>query len=248
MSYKSDSTPRYNAKDLAKYIAEKNNCPLVLGSATPEINTMYLAKNKEIFMYTLSKRANNAKLPEVEVVDLRNELALGNRSMISFKLQNEIERKFVVKKLPDLTNITPLDLTQTYLKAPEGEERRVRSINNKTFVMTIKRPISSDGLTREEVEKEISKEDYELFLTQKIGNTIHKTRYKIPAGNGLVYELDIYHDKLKGLEIVEVEFSSEKEAKEFENPDWFGKEVTSDKRYKNASLAKKGIPKEAFEH
>ena len=98
MSYKSDSTPRYNAKDLAKYIAEKNNCPLVLGSATPEINTMYLAKNKEIFMYTLSKRANNAKLPEVEVVDLRNELALGNRSMISFKLQNEIERNLENKK------------------------------------------------------------------------------------------------------------------------------------------------------
>ena len=98
MSYKSDMTPRYNAKDLAKYIAEKNNCPLVLGSATPEINTMYLAKNNDISMYTLTKRANNAKLPEVEIIDLRNELALGNRSMLSFKLQNEIEKNFKNKK------------------------------------------------------------------------------------------------------------------------------------------------------
>lgn len=98
MSYKSEMTPRYNAKDLAKYIAEKNNCPLVLGSATPEINTMYQAQNNDIAIYTLTKRANKAKLPEVEVVDLRNELALGNRSMISFKLQNEIEKNFANKK------------------------------------------------------------------------------------------------------------------------------------------------------
>ena len=98
MSYKSDMAPRYNAKDLAKYIAEKNKCPLVLGSATPEINTMYLAKNNEISMYTLTKRANNSKLPKVEIVDLRNELAIGNRSMLSFKLQDEIQRNLKNKK------------------------------------------------------------------------------------------------------------------------------------------------------
>ncbi len=91
MSYKSDTTPRYNAKDLAKYIAEKNNCPLVLGSATPEITTMYNAKQNEINLYTLTKRANNSKLANVEIIDLRNELAIGNRSMISFKLQDKIK-------------------------------------------------------------------------------------------------------------------------------------------------------------
>lgn len=91
ISYKSDTTPRYNAKDLAKYIAEKNNCPLVLGSATPEITTMYNAKENEINLYILTKRANNSKLPKVEIVDLRNELAIGNRSMISFKLQDKMK-------------------------------------------------------------------------------------------------------------------------------------------------------------
>ena len=91
MSYKSDTTPRYNAKDLAKYIAEKNNCPLVLGSATPEMNTMYKAKNKDINLFTLTKRANNMKLPTVQIVDLREELKAGNRSMFSFKLQEAIK-------------------------------------------------------------------------------------------------------------------------------------------------------------
>lgn len=98
MSYKSESTPRYNAKDLAKYIAEKNSCPLVLGSATPDINTMKNAKDKEIILYTLKNRANHAKLPKVEIVDMRNELAIGNRSMISFKLQEEINKNLRNKK------------------------------------------------------------------------------------------------------------------------------------------------------
>ncbi len=98
ISYKSDSTPRYNAKDLAKYIAEKSNCPLVLGSATPDIVTMKQSEDKEIQIYTLTKRATNSTLPDVEIVDLRNELASGNRSMLSFKLQNEIENNIKNKK------------------------------------------------------------------------------------------------------------------------------------------------------
>ena len=98
MSYKSEMTPRYHAKELAKYIAEKNNCPLVLGSATPDINTMYAAKQKEIALYTLTKRANDMKLPDVEIVDLRYELSQGNKSMISLKLQSEIEKNLKNKK------------------------------------------------------------------------------------------------------------------------------------------------------
>ena len=98
MSYKSDMTPRYNAKDLAKYIAEKANCPLVLGSATPDIVTMSEARENKIALFTLTKRANEAKLPEVEIIDLRNELAIGNRSMLSFKLQDEIKKNLADKK------------------------------------------------------------------------------------------------------------------------------------------------------
>lgn len=75
MSYKSDMTPRYNAKDLAKYIAKTNNCPLVLGSATPDIVTFWHSEQNDINRFTLRNRAGNAKLPTVDIVDLRQELA-----------------------------------------------------------------------------------------------------------------------------------------------------------------------------
>ena len=76
MSYKSDKTPMYYAKDLAKYIASQNHCPLVLGSATPDIATYYhIQKDENSHLYILRNRANHASLPEVEIVDLRQELA-----------------------------------------------------------------------------------------------------------------------------------------------------------------------------
>ena len=63
MSYKSEMTPRYNAKEIAKYIAKNSNCPLVLGSATPDITSFYQAEIGEINLYKLTERANNSKLP-----------------------------------------------------------------------------------------------------------------------------------------------------------------------------------------
>ena len=90
-SYKSENSPRYNAKEIAKYIAENNQIPLVLGSATPDMSTYYKASNNEIELLELSKRANKMELPEVSIVDLRNELAAGNKTMISTELKAEIE-------------------------------------------------------------------------------------------------------------------------------------------------------------
>lgn len=99
ISYKSDSTPRYNAKDLAKYIAEKNNSVLVLGSATPDLESYYEAlETQKSNLFTLKNRANKMKLPEVEIVDLRNELANGNKSMLSEKLKEEISKNLENKK------------------------------------------------------------------------------------------------------------------------------------------------------
>ena len=93
-SYKSDMSPKYNAKEIAKYIAKKNDIPLVLGSATPEITTYSKSKN----IIELTKRANNSNLPTIEIVDLRKELANGNRSIISQKLHDEIEENLKNKK------------------------------------------------------------------------------------------------------------------------------------------------------
>ena len=90
-SYKSEMTPRYDAKEVARQIAKVNNVPLILGSATPDINTYYNAQQEKIELLELTKRANKSSLPEVEIVDLREELAKGNRSMISTKLYEKIE-------------------------------------------------------------------------------------------------------------------------------------------------------------
>ena len=91
MSYKSESNPRYDAKEIAKKIAKEEKIPLVLGSATPDINTFYKAKNNKITLLELTKRANNSKLPKVEIVDLKQELANGNHSMLSQELYKKIE-------------------------------------------------------------------------------------------------------------------------------------------------------------
>ena len=97
-SYKSETNPRYNAKDIASYIAKKNNVPVVLGSATPDMKTYYKAINGKIELLELNKRANNSSLPNVEIVDLRHELAQGNKSMISTKLYGMMQENLKNKK------------------------------------------------------------------------------------------------------------------------------------------------------
>ena len=78
ISYKSDSVPRYDARDIARFLAKQNNIPLVLGSATPDIGTYYNTQIGKTELLTLNKRATNSSLPKIEVVDLRQELAKGN--------------------------------------------------------------------------------------------------------------------------------------------------------------------------
>lgn len=96
-SYKSESTPKYDTKEVAFKIAKTNNVPLLLGSATPDLRTFYKAQNGEITLLKLSKRANNSNLPKVSVVDLKYELAKGNKSMLSDELYKQIENNLAKK-------------------------------------------------------------------------------------------------------------------------------------------------------
>ena len=97
-SYKSEAVPKYDAKEIAKKIAKENLCPLVLGSATPDLVTYYKAQEGKIELLELTKRANNSKLPDVEIVDLKMELANGNRSMLSVDLYDAIEKNLKEKR------------------------------------------------------------------------------------------------------------------------------------------------------
>ena len=90
-SYFSEMAPRYNTIEVAEFLSKKFEIPLVMGSATPDMRTFYKAKNNQIKLLTLTKRANNSSLPEVKIVDMRNELANGNKSMISKELKEAIQ-------------------------------------------------------------------------------------------------------------------------------------------------------------
>ena len=96
-SYKSEADPRYNAKEVALEIAKTKNIPLLLGSATPDLKTFYNVQNGEITLLKLSKRANSSKLPQVEIIDLKYELAKGNKSMLSEELYFEMEKNIKSK-------------------------------------------------------------------------------------------------------------------------------------------------------
>lgn len=89
-SYKQDSTPRYNALDIAKYRSAYNNAPLVLGSATPTYETYARALKGVYKLITLPKRINNSPLPEIKIIDMQKEAKKRN-TIISEYLKNKID-------------------------------------------------------------------------------------------------------------------------------------------------------------
>ena len=89
-SYKSESAPRYDAKEVAIWRGAKEKALVVLGSATPSIESMYRAKTGLYRLYTLCQRYNGRPLPEVEIVDMREELKLGNDTSLSIPLRQRI--------------------------------------------------------------------------------------------------------------------------------------------------------------
>ncbi|MBR1925280.1 MAG: primosomal protein N' [Clostridia bacterium] len=89
-SYKSDSNPRFYTHDIAEFRAKYNNCPLVLGSATPSIDSYYKAKTGEYELHELLVRANQKEMPKVQIVDMKQELLAGNSSMFSRQLQSDL--------------------------------------------------------------------------------------------------------------------------------------------------------------
>lgn len=90
-SYIQDSTPCYDTHYVASYLAKYYNCPLVLGSATPKVSTYYQALQGEYKLLNLYKRANNRPLEKSIVVDLRDEIKKGNRTVFSNVLRQELK-------------------------------------------------------------------------------------------------------------------------------------------------------------
>ncbi len=150
----------------------------------------------------------------------------------------EIERKFLVERPPpEVDRGTGQRLRQGYLAEDGDVEVRVR-ITDSAALLTVK---AGRGLSRTEVETQISVDDAQALWPHTGDRRIEKARFRIPVGGGIA-ELDVYEGALAGLFTVEVEFPSEGDASAFEPPAWFGREVTDDDRWTNAALARHGRP------
>ncbi|MCU9600094.1 primosomal protein N' [Pallidibacillus thermolactis] len=97
-SYKQEDIPRYHARDIAIERSKIHHCPVVLGSATPSLESFARAKKGVYKLLTMDKRMNQSRLPTVEIVDMRNELKSGNRSMFSAQLFEKMQDRLAKKE------------------------------------------------------------------------------------------------------------------------------------------------------
>ena len=147
----------------------------------------------------------------------------------------EIERKFLIKQIPEgCTSFPCRQIEQAYLNTdPVVRVRR----DNDDYYLTYK---GKGLLSREEYNLPLNKEAYKHLLAKADGIILTKKRYMIPVpGNDhLTIELDVFEGHYDGLILAEVEFAGEEEAKEFNPPAWFGKDVTFSGEYHNSRLSK----------
>ena len=148
----------------------------------------------------------------------------------------ETERKFLV--LGDGYKADAVDvhrIRQGYIAHEGGRSVRIR-IRDDKGILGIKGPVMEDGMSRLEWEKVLTLEEAaDLFRLCKPG-VIDKSRYIVPAGNGRCFEVDEFYGDNEGLVMAEIELGSADET--FVCPSWLGEEVTGDKRYFNAYLAR----------
>ena len=156
----------------------------------------------------------------------------------------EIERKFLVDFYGSAQahieaggiNIESTPIIQGYLAIDDEDSSEVR-IRNKAGKYTLTTKLGS-GLIRGEAEVSLTAEQFDSLWPLTNGKVVEKVRHHIPHGERII-ELDVYTGPLDGLVVAEIEFISEDEANDYEQPAWFGLEVTEDPKYKNQALARR---------
>lgn len=147
----------------------------------------------------------------------------------------EIERKFLVKGdfKPFVTKQTKI--VQGFLSTVPERTVRVRIKDTQGF-LTIKGIGNASGASRYEFEKEISVQEAQDLMAICEPGVIDKTRFIVPADNGLLFEVDEFYGENEGLTVAEIEIPSEDTS--FTKPEWLGEEVTGDVKYFNSMLMK----------
>ena len=143
----------------------------------------------------------------------------------------EIERKFTIKELPDLSRYSFHVMEQGYLNTYPVVRVRKEDDN---YYLTYK---GKGLMAREEYNLPLDEAAYFHLIEKADGIIIRKKRYLIPFGKFTI-ELDVFEAPYENLIIAEVEFESEEEATTFQPPVWFDEDVTSDRRYHNSNLSK----------
>jgi CYTH domain-containing protein/CHAD domain-containing protein len=144
----------------------------------------------------------------------------------------ERERKYLVAVPPELP-LQGTEVKQGYLALDGIVSVRVRESADEGCTLTV---TAGRGAARTEIEWPMSDEQFASVWEQTRGRRLRKTRYRLPL-NGHDIELDLFHDDLAGLALAEVEFESDHDLETFEPPAWFGREVTGELAFTNASLA-----------
>jgi CYTH domain-containing protein len=148
----------------------------------------------------------------------------------------EIERKYLIHTLPSNLDEYPFrELEQGYLCTQPVV--RIRKSDDQ-YELTYK---SKGLLAREEYNLPLTAEAYEHLRIKTDGIVITKRRYRIPLGDHLTIELDIFAGELAPLMLAEVEFETEEEANAFVPPEWFGEDVTFSGKYQNSYLSQHGL-------
>ncbi len=141
----------------------------------------------------------------------------------------EIEKKFLLKKVPDLSEYPFQKIEQAYLNT--NPVVRIRK-ENENYYMTYK---GKGMMVREEYNLPLNKDSFYHLLAKADGKIIQKTRYLIPYQTYTI-ELDVFEGAHAPLIMAEVEFSSKEAAVSFTPPNWFGLEVTKDPHYHNSNM------------
>ena len=151
------------------------------------------------------------------------------------KISREIERKFLVKRLPaNLRHFPSRTIKQGYLAAKsDGSQVRLRK-SGRNHSLTIKR---GRGISRQEIEIHLTRDQFEHLWPATAGYRLTKTRYDVPFGRHTI-EIDVYRGRNEGLVVAEVEFGDERECKRFQPPEWLAAEVSGKSRYSNVRLAR----------
>ncbi len=145
-------------------------------------------------------------------------------------MSNEIERKFLIKEMPDISNLKSLSYERYFLFRNPSVEIRIQKKGDK---YEFERKTTESNLSAKKYKFELTKEEFEKLKKQS-NESIIRESYKISETPEIT--IKIYQGKFEGLKRIEVEFSDEKEAQEFHPLEWFGKEITNSSLGRDSKL------------